>query len=379
MNSQQKTFIVFDTETFGYVENLEINIEELSLWPEIKQICWRLFSADGKQLKNRNEFFKKGVNAKKKEILIEFAEDYQKSDLAIAHNFLFDSKIFFAECIRYDINRDPFLEKVFYDTMLNNVELCDLYTENGYQKYPTLMELYNFIFNKDFSNPHDAENDVSATSDCFWALRNRSLIDFEKLISLKEVIQLKEEKFYEDISIFYSSRIDFGEYIFKACQTGVIGELIKILETEISKDENLNSHTLNIRENSKLMLEWILELENVFLNTESEKRIFIEYCEYKALGETILYLKTMNLYFPESSFQYEKSFLQFYLKNITESTPIFQDLAAMKLYKTIADLVNKYEFLESKFKYKKEKLINNKGCMGSVLLFSIFIFILFIL
>lgn len=368
-----KTFIVFDTETFGHVENLENSIEELMLWPEIKQICWRLFSADGKQIKNRNEFFAKGVNDKKKEILIEFAQDFNNSDLAIAHNFLFDSKIFFAECIRYNINKDSLLDKVFYDTMLNNVELCELITENGYQKYPTLMELYNYVFKKDFSNPHDAENDVQATSDCFWALRQRSLINFEELISLKDVIQVEEERLLENISLFYASRIEFGKYIFKACNTGVIGELIRILEIDISKGENLNSDSLNIRENSKLMLEWILELEKVFLNTEDDKAIFHEYSELKASGETMLYLKSMNLYFPENSFQYEKSFIKFYLQKTDVSKPIFQDLAAMSLYKIIANLINRHEVLEAKFENKKDSLINNKGCIGTILFLSIII------
>jgi hypothetical protein len=373
-----KTFIVFDTETFGYVENLENCIEELMLWPEIKQICWRLFSADGKQIKNRNEFFKKGVNDKKKEILIEFAQDFQNSDLAIAHNFLFDSKIFFAECIRYSINKDNLLDKVFYDTMLNNVELCELITEKGFQKYPTLMELYNYIFKKDFSNPHDAENDVNATSECFWALRQRKLINFEKLSLLKDLIQVEEEKLLEHISIFYSSRIDFGKYIFKACNLGVIGELIRVLENDISNGENLNSNPLNIRENSKLMLDWILELEKVFLNTEDDNTIFHEYSEYKASGEVMLYLKSVNLYFPENSFQYEKSFVKFYLQKIDVSTPIFQNLAAMSLYKTIADLINKHEALETKFKNKKDRLINNKGCLGTILFLSIIVFLIFV-
>lgn len=368
-----KTFIVFDTETFGHVENLENSIEELMLWPEIKQICWRLFSADGKQIKNRNEFFTKGANDKKKEILIEFAQDFSNSDLAIAHNFLFDSKIFFAECIRYNINKDSLLDKAFYDTMLNNIELCELLTKNGYQKYPTLMELYNYVFKKDFSNPHDAENDVQATSECFWALRQRSLINFEKLSSLKDVIQVEEEKLLENISLFYDSRIDFGKYIFKACNSGVIGELIRLLEIDISKGENLNSDSLNIRENSKLMLEWILELEKVFLNIEDDKTIFHEYSDFKASGETILYLKSVNLYFPENSFQYEKHFVRFYLQKTDVSKPIFQDLAAMSLYKIIADLITKHEALETKFENKKDSLIKNKGCVGTILFLTIMI------
>ena len=105
-------------------------------------------------------------------------------------------------------------------------------------------------------------------------MRQRSLINFEELTSLKDVIQVEEEKLLENISLFYSSRIDFGKYIFKSCNLGVIGELIRILEIDISKGQNLNSDSLNIRENSKLMLEWILELEKVFLNTEDDNKIF---------------------------------------------------------------------------------------------------------
>lgn len=362
MNEQK--FIVFDTEIFGLIDSISQSMEDLTKWPEIKQICWKIFSKDGKEIKSRNEYFISGENSSKREVIAEFSEDFNNSDLAIAHNFQFDSKIFEAECHRYQVDCD-FLSKVkYYDSMLSNIELCNLENKNGYLKYPTLMELYYHLFSENFLGWHDAENDVIATAKCFWSLRQRGLIDFNTLYSLKEAIKLQEEKDFEDLMIFYNSRTQFGEYILKSCNVGVIGEIERLLKLDIEQNKNCNYHSPNIKKNSVIMLQWINELELVFINSNDKSDVFLEYVEFKSLDETMNFLQARNLYFPEDSFQLMKSIVQLHLKGFHK--PIFKEIAQVKLYTLIAELIANYQRLEPK--HKATDLTKKHGCSALVLM-----------
>ena len=54
--------------------------------------------------------------------------------------------------------------------MQSSTQFCKLPGCYGY-KWPTLSELHNVLFGKDFEDAHNAEGDINATENCFWRLR----------------------------------------------------------------------------------------------------------------------------------------------------------------------------------------------------------------
>jgi DNA polymerase III epsilon subunit-like protein len=58
---------------------------------------------------------------------------------------------------------------IIHDTMLESTDILKIRSYRGY-KYPKLIELYRFLFNKDFDNQHNAIDDVNATFECYKKL-----------------------------------------------------------------------------------------------------------------------------------------------------------------------------------------------------------------
>jgi DNA polymerase III epsilon subunit-like protein len=357
--------IIFDTETFGIIDSLDNDISDLIKWPEIKQICWSIYNVKGYLIKNKNIYFNAGNGIEKKEILIEFAEDFKNSGLAIAHNFLFDYKIISAELLRNNIDTKKLKNSNVYDTMLNNVDLCKIENKFGFYKYPTLTELYEKLFQEKFEGAHNAENDVKATSKCFWHLRQSSKIDYDKLPKVENAIQLEEEKLLKELTFFYGTRLEFGKLLFDACRSGIIGHLIEQRKKEINSGNRINKNPLSIHSNPNLVIEWIEELEIVFLNTQESPIKYFEYAEYKSLKETVEFLKQKKIYFPRSSMKLDREIAELYLADF--SKPTFSKLESIKLYKIIANIIKRHNELEKKFESEKELLKEDKGCLGVIL------------
>lgn len=358
--------IIFDTETFGVIKSINDDVENLSNWPKIKQICWQTFDLNGNLKKNENHYFT-NEELGKSNVLKTFIEDFQNSKLSIAHNFLFDFKIITAELIRHKLPSNSLENITVYDTMINNVELCGLVSEFGYAKYPTLTELYQNLFNKTFDGAHDAENDVKATAKCFWNIRNNEKIDFDKLPNVKEAILFEEEKTLEEILLFYSKRKEFGDELYNSCNSGIIGWIIEKYEKQIKdNDTNPELSPYNIHSNPKILINWVLELEKVFLNTAENKKAYFDYVEYKTLKETVQLLKDKNLYFPRESGKYHEPFALLYLSDSKKQH--LDKFASMKLYEIIAQIITKFEESEKNIESKKESLIkDNSGCMLGIL------------
>lgn len=274
--------------------------------------------------------------------------------------FLFDFKIISAEIIRQNLPLNLSENKIIYDTMHSNIELCKIKNEFGYYKYPTLSELHLKLFENDFEGAHDAKNDVIATAKCFWHLRYNSKIDFDKLPNLKEEIQFREEILMEELSIFYSSRKQFGEFLFDACRSGIIGEILRKEEERIKLNTKSTLNKLNIYSNPKLLINWTLELEKLFLKSPKNKELFFDYVEFKSLSETIEFLKSKDLYFPKNSLKLENEMAMF----ILSSGFRYDKFQSMKLYDIIGNIISKFEVLENRFiEQQKELLKNNSGCV----------------
>lgn len=66
--------------------------------------------------------------------------------------------------------------------MKATVDVCKIESNMADRKYkyPSLKELYNYLFHKDFDNMHNSLYDVRATAECFWELSQRGIIKYCK-------------------------------------------------------------------------------------------------------------------------------------------------------------------------------------------------------
>jgi len=101
----------------------------------------------------------------------------QNNGLIIAHNIQFDYKILQNECIANKLNYDfDLMEGKLFCTMKSTTNLCKIKTHGGGNKYPKLIELYQFLHNEDPELIlHEASNDVEVLYRCF-----KKLINYQK-------------------------------------------------------------------------------------------------------------------------------------------------------------------------------------------------------
>ena len=79
----------------------------------------------------------------------------------IAHNADFDINIISSELHRYGLNTiiEELISKKSICTMKHTTDLVGIYNNRGI-KYPSLPELYNFLFKKNMENAHNSKYDV---------------------------------------------------------------------------------------------------------------------------------------------------------------------------------------------------------------------------
>ena len=110
-----------------------------------------------------------------KQVMTEFGKAWRDSDVIVAHNLAFDSKIVDGEAWllwgKYFITNKP-----HFCTMQNTTDLLQIPGPYGY-KFPKLMELHEYLFDQSFDGAHDALADVTATMNCYFELEKRGLIN----------------------------------------------------------------------------------------------------------------------------------------------------------------------------------------------------------
>lgn len=100
-----------------------------------------------------------------------------KADLLVAHNFAFDFQILCIWARR--IGQYPALHaaldgKPYYCTKEVATPLCRIPSPYGKGwKWPTLKELHQFLFGRDFQGAHAAFFDIRATRSCYQEMRKR--------------------------------------------------------------------------------------------------------------------------------------------------------------------------------------------------------------
>lgn len=191
--------IFIDSETTGLPRDWKAPASDLDNWPRCLQLAWQVTDHYGNVLEDHKYLIRPDQwEVPKEKFWIDHGFSTEKSlaegkpmpavldhmlhhigagevQIICAHNISFDLKIVGAEMIRYGKKTKPGLKQIC--TMQHGTELCKLPGKYGKgYKFPKLQELYQYLFNKDFDNAHDAGGDVTACRLCFFEMVNRSVI-----------------------------------------------------------------------------------------------------------------------------------------------------------------------------------------------------------
>ncbi len=195
-------YLIFDTETTGLPKRNNAPISEVDNWPRVIQIAWQLHDETGGLIEHFNLLIRPegfeipysaekvhGISTKKalnhgvplQESLNQFNESLARATFLIGHNVKFDINALGAEFIRAAVDT-KFMEKREVCTMWSSTDHMKLPGGRGGKfKPPKLMELYEYLFEEQFQEAHNAAADVEATTRIFFELLRRKIISPEQL------------------------------------------------------------------------------------------------------------------------------------------------------------------------------------------------------
>ena len=192
-------YLIFDTETTGLPKKWNAPITDSDNWPRCVQLAWQLHDSKGALISDHSYLIKpenfnipfeseqihgistelaNKIGVDLDEVLNKFISDLSSAGFIIGHNVKFDLNIIGAELFR--INSDVnLLEKDILDTCTEmTANVCKLPGGRGGKfKFPTLIELYSFLFDESFSEAHNASADVEATARAFFELVRIGIIN----------------------------------------------------------------------------------------------------------------------------------------------------------------------------------------------------------
>ena len=220
-------YLTFDSETTGLPKNFKAPISDSENWPRLVQLAWQINDKEGKLINNKSFLIKpdnftipynsEKIHGISTQIALEkgidliialkdFEKDLKKCKYIIGHNINFDKNILGAEFYRKNIESD-LLNKISIDTGHISKQYCNLKGGfGGGLKMPKLIELYEILFGKKFSDAHDAAYDVNATAKSFFYLLKKEVYSNEDSSSKK--INYEEPKL--KISNFLKKEIDIA-------------------------------------------------------------------------------------------------------------------------------------------------------------------------
>lgn len=217
--------LVFDVETTGLPIGKNPSITELDKWPYIVQLSYIMYdtslnqidlsydeilklpdyveiSDESIKLHKITEKINREMGINRRVALQTFNRILEQSDVVVGHNISFDKRMIMVECGRNNIyhrfNKKG-VKKTEYCTMKNSVDICKIEktTQNGetYFKYPTLSELYYYLFGEVPVNAHNSFVDVLLCLRCYVKLNNGSDLMitnelFDKLMKCNSVISI---------------------------------------------------------------------------------------------------------------------------------------------------------------------------------------------
>ena len=208
-------YLIFDTETTGLPKKWNAPVTDSDNWPRCIQLAWQLHDKSGK-LTSSNSFLIKPDNfdipfesekvhgistalALKdglilNDVIKNFLVDLEKAKYLVGHNVKFDINIIGAELHRLGIIT-KFSELKVIDTCTETTaNLCQIKGgRSGKFKFPTLIELYEFLFSNQFEQAHNASADVEATARSFFELIRSDVLsksDFENFEDTNKELKL---------------------------------------------------------------------------------------------------------------------------------------------------------------------------------------------
>lgn len=203
-------FLIFDTETTGLPRNYNAPLDEFDNWPRIVQIAWQMHDFEGNLTEAKSYIVKPegftipfkaeqvhGISTQMalengediRFVLDEFSKAVEKCTHLGGHNLDFDLKITGSELLRHQLE-NILTTKPLVDTMLESTQFCALAGgRGGGFKYPSLVELYQKLFNQPFQEAHNAAADVVATARCLLELIRIGVIDDKQLKIEKFVVE----------------------------------------------------------------------------------------------------------------------------------------------------------------------------------------------
>ena len=206
-------YLIFDTETTGLPKRWDAPITDIGNWPRCVQIAWQLHDEMGKLIEHQDyliqpEGFNIPFDAERihgistelaqangislAEVLEKFNIALEKANFIVGQNLGFDINIMGCEFHRLGIS-SPMATLPVLDTCTEiTASLLQLPGGRGGKfKLPTLTELHSYLFNKPFSEAHNATADVEATTRCFLELIRREVFTTEELLLTSQTLTSK--------------------------------------------------------------------------------------------------------------------------------------------------------------------------------------------
>ena len=214
---RKNRILVFDVETTGLLPKVDVGaaLPTIDKYPHVLQFSFIVYNMLNRNVERRHNYYisvspeveiseriteitgitREMCDEKGRSILgaIEsFYDCYIMCDTVVAHNYDFDSAVLRAEITRNRAQLSPCCLQLFntifdkehsiesFCTMRYGTNMCAIMKErdNGksYKKWPTLLELYQYLFQETPANLHNSMVDVIACLRCYLKMRRQ--IDF---------------------------------------------------------------------------------------------------------------------------------------------------------------------------------------------------------
>ncbi|MDD4151371.1 MAG: 3'-5' exonuclease [Candidatus Gracilibacteria bacterium] len=189
---------VFDTETTGFINKKDPNLESQPKIVQFSGIMGELNNGEFIELERIDQYINPGIkipfetskihhiydidviNAPKfDEVIDKILYFINTPDVIVGHNVEFDEEMLKLELKRLQREHD-YRPKNVYCSMKNTVEFCAIMGDRDRLKYPKLGELHKKLFGDYFIGAHNAIVDVENTLKCFLELHKKGIVHIEE-------------------------------------------------------------------------------------------------------------------------------------------------------------------------------------------------------
>lgn len=198
--------LVFDTETTGFINKKDPNLDAQPYIIQFAGILGELQDGKYTELERKNIFIKPpiaipygasqvhhiyDIDVKDSPDMAAQLEDMmgflEKADAIIGHNIEYDEDMIKLELKRHE-KLHLYAPNQVVCTMKTTVDFCAIRGNGERFKYPKLGELHKTLFGEYFVGAHDAMVDVEATLKCFLELEKKGVLALEN--KTQEVMSL---------------------------------------------------------------------------------------------------------------------------------------------------------------------------------------------